>query len=109
MLKSSISGDLKSTLFSQVGNIPTHEDGTRLFAQLTTFTMAASLQLSMDCFKRILEFDPADNAFNITTINTKVNHLFVLATTRQRILGEPDSIQHTLTAYDRIKQPEEWA
>ena len=80
-LKSSISSDLKSTLSSQVENIRTHEDGTRLFAQITTFTMAASLQLPMDSFKQILEFDPADNAFNITTINTKSNHLFVLATT----------------------------
>ena len=104
-LKSSISGDLKSTLFSKVGNLPTHEDGTRLFAHLTTFTMAVSLQLSMDSFKQILEFDPADNAFNITAINTKLNHLFVLATTGQRILGEPDRIQHTLTAYACIKQP----
>ena len=98
-LKSSISGDLKSTLFSQVGNLPTHEDVTCLFAQLTTFTMSASLQLSMDSFKRILEFDPADNAFNITTINTKLNHLFVIATIGQRILGEHECIQHTLTAY----------
>ena len=96
MLKTSISGDLKSTLFSQVGNLPSHEDGPRLFAQLTTFIMSASLQLSMDSFKRILEFDPADNAFNITTINTKLNHLFVLANTGQRILGEPERIQHTL-------------
>ena len=108
-LKSSISGDLKSTLFSQVGNLPTHEYGTRLFSQLTTFTMAASLQLSMDSFKRILEFDPANNASNINTINTKLNHLFVLTTTGQRILGEPERIKHTLAAYSHIKQPEEWA
>ena len=105
-LKASISGDLKSTLFSQVGNLPIHEDVTRLFAQLTTFTMAESLQLSMDSFKHILEFDPAENAFNITTINTKLNHLFVLATTGQRILGEPEHIQHTVTAYACINQPE---
>ena len=108
-LKSSISGNLKLTLFSQIGNLPTYEDGTHLFAQLTTFTMAASLDLSMGSFKWILEFDPADNAFNITTINTKLNHLFVLETTGQRILGEPESIQRTLTAYACIKQPEEWA
>ena len=108
-LKSSISGDLKLTLFPQVGNLPTHEDGTRLFAQLTTFTIAASLHISMDSFKRILEFDPSDNAFNITTINTKLNHLFVLATTGKRILGETERIQHTLTAYALIKQLKKWA
>ena len=70
--------------------------------------MTASLQLSMDSFKQILEFDLANNAFNITTINTKLNLLFVLATTGQHILGEPECIQHTLTTYARIKQPEEW-
>ena len=104
-LKLSISGDLKSPLFSQACNLPTHEDGTRLFAQLTTFTMAAPLQLSMDSFKLILEFDPADHGFNITAINTKLNHMFVLATTVQRTLGEPERIQHTLTACNCIKKP----
>ena len=67
-LNSSISRYLKSALFSQAGNLPTHEDGPRLFAQLTTFTMAASLQLSMDSFKRILEIEPADHGFNTTAI-----------------------------------------
>ena len=71
--------------------------------------MAASLQLSMDYFKRILESNPANNAFNITTINTKLNHLFVLTTNGQRILSEPERIQHTLTTYSCINQPEEWA
>ena len=82
------------------------EDGTRMFAELTTFTMAASLQFSMDSFKRILEFDPADHGFNITSINTKLNHIFVLATTEQHTLGEPDRIQPTITAYACIKQRE---
>ena len=108
-LKSSISGNLKSDLFSQAGNLPTHEYGTCLFAQLTTFTMAASLQLSMDLVKRILEFDPTNHAFNITAINTKLNHLFVIATTGHRTLCKSEHIKHTLTAYARIMQPEEWA
>ena len=104
-----MSGDLKSTLFYQTGNILTHEDGTRMFVQLTTFTMALSLQLSMDLFKRILELDSADHGFNITAINTKLNRLSVPATTRQRTLGKPERIQHTLMAYSRINQPEEWS
>ena len=108
-LKFSISGDLKSTLFSQAGNLPTHEYGACLFVHITTFTMAVSLQLSIDSFKRILDFDPANHGFNITSINTKLNHLFVLATTGQRTIGEPESIQHNLTAYACINQPEEWA
>ena len=38
-----------------------------------------------------------------------MNHLFVTATTGQRILFESDRIHHTITAYSRIKQPEEWS
>ena len=53
------------------GNFPDHEDGTRLFEQLTTFTMAVPLQLPMDSFKRILDFDPAIYRFNIASVNTK--------------------------------------
>ena len=108
-LESSISSDLKATLFSQDGKLPSDEGGNFLFAQLTTFTMSASLKLSMDSFKRILEFDPAIYSFNISSVNTKLNHQFVLATTGQRILGELYCIQHTITDYSCIKQPEEWA
>lgn len=108
-LKASITGDLKATLFNQDGNIPLHEDGPLLFKTLTLFTIAASLQLSMLSFKNILEFSSAEHGFNIPVINTKLNHLFVLATTRDRRLPESERIQHTLTVYARIKQPELWA
>ena len=97
-LKSRISGDLKLTLFYEAGNITTHEDETHLFAHIPTFIVAASLQLSMDLFKRILELDSADHGFNITAINTKLNHLLVLAITGQLTIGKPERIQHTLTA-----------
>jgi hypothetical protein len=50
-LKSSITGDLRATVFDQVGNLPIHEDGPTLFKKLTDFTMAASLQLSMLSFQ----------------------------------------------------------
>ena len=71
--------------------------------------MAASLQLSMLAFRQILEFDPVTCNFNISAVSTKLTHLFVLATTNQRQLGELEHIQHVLTAYARIKQPEQWA
>lgn len=108
-LKSSITGDLKAILFDQAGNLPTTEDGPLLFKKLTSFTMAASLQLSMMSFKNIIDFDPAAHGFSVPLVNTKLNHLFVLATTRERRLQETEKIQHTLTVYDRIKQPETWA
>jgi hypothetical protein len=56
-------------------------------------------------FKMILEFDPAVHKFHIPTINTKLNHLFVLATTRERTLQPSERILHTITSYSRIKQP----
>jgi hypothetical protein len=107
--KGSVTSDLRATIFDQAGNLPIAEDGPTLFKKLTTFTMVASLQLSMISFKNILDFDPADHKFNIPTINTKINHLFVLATTRKRQLLDSERIQHTLAVYDRIKQPEPWA
>ena len=108
-LKASILGDLRVTLFDQAGNLLTAEDGVSIFATLTTFTTVASLQLSMLSFKNILEFDPAVHEFRIPIINTKLNHLFVLATTQHRSLDESERVQHTLTVYGRIQQPEAWA
>jgi hypothetical protein len=108
-LKASITGDLKVTLFDQFDNIVPNEDGPELFKQLTGFTMVASIQLSMLSFKSILEFQPGEYEFQIPTINTKLNHLFVLASTRERNLSANERIQHVLTVYSRIKQPETWA
>jgi hypothetical protein len=108
-LKKSITGDLRATIFDQEGNLPQREDGPTLFKMLTTFTMVASVQLSMLSFNKILSMDPAVYAFNIPKINTKLNHLFVLATTSERNLLASERIQHTLTAYSRIRQPELWA
>ena len=108
-LKASITGDLKTTVFDQIDNLPTHEDGPSLFKLLTSFTTISSLQLSMLAFRQILDFDPAEHNFKIATVNTKLNHLFVLATTPHRRLEDLERISHTLNAYARIKQPETWA
>jgi hypothetical protein len=108
-VKSSITGDLRATIFDQADNLTTTEDGPTLFKKLITFTMVASLQLSMLSFKMILEFDPAVYKFHIPTINTKLNHLFILGTTRERTLQPTERIQHTLGVYAHIKQPEPWA
>ena len=105
----SITGDLKTTVFDQIDNLPTNEDGPSLFKLLTSFTTISSLQLSMLAFRQILDFDPAAHEFKIATVNTKLNHLFVLATTPHRRLEDLERISHTLNAYSRIKQPETWA
>ena len=108
-IKQSIEGDLRTTLLLQVSNLPLSEDGVALFYRLTKFTIVASGQLSINSFKQILEFQPADHAYNIATINTQLLHLFFLATTRNRILDSSERIQHTLAVYERIQQPEAWA
>ena len=108
-LKSSITGDLKANLFNQASNLPAHNDGPTLFLKLISLTMTASLQLSMLSFKQLLEFDPASCNFNISAVNTKINHLFVLATASQGHLSDLENIDHTITAYAQIKQPETWA
>ena len=108
-IKSSIKGDIRDTIFTQIGNIPTIADGVALFKKSTTFTSVASLQLSMLSFNSILSFNPFEHSFNIPTINSKLMHLFVLATTQHRNLDESERIQHTLNAYTKILQPEVWA
>jgi hypothetical protein len=108
-IKKSIDGDIKAMLFDQTGNMPSHQDGPCLFKLLTSFTIAASLQLSIMSFNQIVTFDPASCKFNIPQMNTKLTNLFMLATTNDRVLSAAEKIQHTLTAYSRIKQPEQWA
>ena len=108
-IESSITGDVRTTIFTQAENIPEHEDGIALFKKVTIFTAVSSIQLSNLSLQQILEFNPADAEFAIPTINTQLINLFVLATTRSRILDENERIQHTLNAYSKILQPELWA
>ena len=108
-VKSSIKGDVRDTIFTQAGNLPTHTDGNTLFKKITTFTTVSSLQLSLLSFNSILLFNPLDHGFNISIINSKLMHLFVLAATQHRKLNEQERIQHTLNVYAKILQPETWA
>ena len=87
-LKNSITGDLKSTVFSQQNNLPPHEDGPSLFKRLTPFTTASSLQLAMTSFNNIISYDPSTQKFHIPAINTDIGHLFMLASTAQRPIGD---------------------
>jgi hypothetical protein len=108
-LKKSISGDLRSNLFEQASNLMTEADGPSFFKKMLSFTTVSSFQLSMMSFNQILQFDPGHYHFKVPTINTSLNHLFVLATTGTRTLDDPERIQHTLTVYQRIRQPKIWA
>ena len=108
-IKSSITGTLRDTIFTQAGNLPANTDGPSLFKKLTSFTSVASLQLSLLSFNTVTALNPFDYDFNISAINTKLMQLFVLCTTQHRILDDNERIQHTLNVYSKIKQPEVWA
>lgn len=108
-IKGSIFGNLKIIVFSQMTTGTTHEDGVQLFLDLTKYTSTASIQLAVSAFNNIVHCDPSTFKFNIPLMNTKLSHLFVLATTRNRKLTEQEKIQHTLAAYERIQQPETWS
>jgi hypothetical protein len=108
-LKKSITGDLRATLFEQASNLPAYADGPSFFKLMLSLTTVSSLQLSIISFNQILQFDPAIHHFNVPTINTKLSHLFTLAMTSSRLLAGAERIQHTLTVYQRIRQPKIWA
>lgn len=108
-LRKSISGDLQNIVFGSVDNLPAHEDGPLLFKQLTTYTSMATLNLTIISLNQISSLDPAKYDYNIPNINTHLGHLFVLASTHVQALTDAEKIQHTLMAYQKIKQPQVWA
>ena len=108
-LTRSITGDLSTTMFDQDGNMLSHHDGPSLLMKLLSFTMASSIQLSIQTVNQINNLEPADYQFNIPNINSKINHLFILATTGHRTLSDGKKMQHILTTYAKIKQPVAWA
>lgn len=108
-IERSIDGTIKTTIFGQAGHLLQHEDGPVLFKKITGFTSISSSQLSLASLQKIIDFNPADNKFVISTINTKLTNLFLLATTNYRTLLDSDRIQHTLNVYTKILQTELWA
>jgi len=108
-LKSSITGSIKNSIFIQYGNLPPHKDGAAFFKQLTTFTTVASLQLSSISFSNILRFNPFAHDFNISIINSKLLHIFILATTATRKILGGKRLQHTFYVYKKIVQSEKWS
>jgi hypothetical protein len=99
----------QATLLQQIGNSPTVEDGVDLFYRLTQLTVASSLQLSLDSVRTLIDFAPGYYNFSTPQINTRLNHLFLLATTRNNPVTPTQRLLHTLTAYCCILQPNKWA
>ena len=102
VLKNSISGILKTTIFDQAGNLPTAHDGPSLFRNLMDLTAVASLQLSVLSFQNLLEFDPSAHGLNIPLISKRLTHLFTLVTTQSRSLPDTERLYHTITVYLKI-------
>ena len=108
-IKSSITGNVKETIFTQSGNLHSHTCGVTLFKQLTTLTSVSSLQLSQLAFTNILQFNPIDFNFDVPKINTRLTQLFTLASSQHRSINHQEKIQHTINVYAKIMQPKLWA
>jgi hypothetical protein len=87
----------------QAGNLPTHEDGPKLFWKYTSFTMTSSLKLSIMSYNALTAFDPAEYDFDLPTINTKLSHLFVLSNTALRTLVHPRGSRESATLADCLR------
>ena len=96
-------------MFDQEDHWTHHEDGPTFLVKLLSMTTTSTLQMALQAMKDIQNLDPAAHSYNIPIVNSTFNRLFILATTGQRALTEPEKLQHILTGYARIKQPEEWA
>ena len=57
----------------------------------------------------IISFDPADDKYSISSVNTKLSNLFLLATGPNHTLNQSEFIQHTFNVNAKILQPESWA
>ena len=95
-------GNLQSTVFLQHRNLLAHEDRLALLKKLADFTSIASLQLSNLSSCQILDFDPEMHKFNVPAINTKLTHL-------HHAFTKGECVQHLLSTYAKIQQPEQWA
>ena len=71
--------------------------------------MASSLQLTIQTIQDIHLLEPANFHYKVTSINTKLTHLFMLALLVSHQLSKQEKLQHTLTIYSKICQPEVWA
>lgn len=108
-LKSSITGNLRTTILNQSTTTPIDEDGVGFFVTLLRFTELSSMSLCFDSMEKLLKFDPADYNYVIPDVNQALCNLILLATTPQHPLSESEQVLHALNAYKRIKQPEMWA
>ena len=108
-IKDTLEGDIRDIVYAQLDNLPDQEDGATLLKTITGFSMASSLQLTIQTIRNIQALEPSDFDYKVSAINTKLTHLFMLAASVNRQLTSEEKIQHTLTIYSKIKQPEAWA
>lgn len=78
-LSSSVTGDLRSSLFEQLDNLPTNEDGPTLFKRMIDSTVAATMQVSNQALMDLQLLEPAEFQYNLSLLNTKAAQLFHLA------------------------------
>ena len=57
-LQTSLTGDIKTQIFSQISNVPIVDDV--LFFHMTKLPISSDIQIYMSAFKNILNFNPED-------------------------------------------------
>ena len=87
VLQTSITGGIRSQMFSHIANVPILDDVVSLFFHMTKIIMSSSLHISMSAFNKIFNFNLKDYNYHITNNNTQSNQLFFFANT----------IRHTLS------------
>ena len=83
-----LTGYIKNQMFSQISNVPIMDDGVSWSIHKTKLAMSSAIQISMSVFKHILIFNPKEYNYHITNINTQLNHLFFLDTTKTRVVSQ---------------------
>ena len=108
-LAASFTGQIKSLIFDQLGNMPEIEDGPILFIRAIQCSQALGMASSITALDKLSDLDPAKYKFDITDINTALFNLMKQsAGLTGKLFPNEAQVTYLLRTYKRIKQPEAW-
>ena len=108
-LAASFTGQIKSLIFDQLGNMPEIEDGPILFIRAIHCSQALGMASSITALDKLSDLDPAQYKFDITDINTALFNLMKQsAGLTGKLFPNEAQVTYLLRTYKRIKQPEAW-
>ena len=92
MLPKSVTGAIHDTAFEKVQNLLSKKYGIALLKLFTSFTVVASLQISILSFNQITNLRLLTYNYIIPKINTNPTHIFLLASTSTCVLDNSEQI-----------------